>query len=417
MNISLTLNLLVLLLISFSLGTTPLAKATEREESRQNQTVVSNPSTPTEGAQNIHFKENWRVGNSDDGVFFGCVSDVVFGDDGKIYLLDSILAEIIVLSKEGEFIRTISKRGEGPGEITRPVGIRMFSDQTIGIIQESPGRIVKLSLDGKPMGDIKISGSGIGEAGFIKLYDCAQSNGLTILVGEAISRTKNGRRNISFASTIDNEGQEITRLFESECEFDFSHFIFDEDARNGFDFNKLAVSIDGRVYIAGTRSSYDIHVFFPDGKLDRIFSRDFTKVERPKQQIVDLQKGIEHSLRRFPGAKVCVSPYLPNIERIIFGSDGNLWVYSSRSSSPETEDAFCTWDVFSPDGIFLLQRNIFCTGNISRDQLFLGPDGQAILVTEFVDARRRQRPNSNEVLDDDGFGEAKEMEVVYLVKQ
>lgn len=64
---------------------------------------------------------------------FGSVVGVAFGEDGTLFILDNDAGHIVVVDPSGEFVRTISNKGEGPGELNQPIGMAVFSDGGIGV--------------------------------------------------------------------------------------------------------------------------------------------------------------------------------------------------------------------------------------------------------------------------------------------
>ncbi len=53
----------------------------------------------------------------DSNYVMGGVEGVAFGPDGNIVILDCAMSCIRIYSPEGEFVRQISRRGNGPGEL------------------------------------------------------------------------------------------------------------------------------------------------------------------------------------------------------------------------------------------------------------------------------------------------------------
>ena len=51
-----------------------------------------------------------------------------------------------------------------------------------------------------------------------------------------------------------------------------------------------------------------------------------------------------------------VSEFEPDIARVCAGPDGNAWVETSRGRRPEEPGVMMVWDVFSPEGIFLIME-------------------------------------------------------------
>ena len=64
---------------------------------------------------------------------FGSVRAVAFDETGTLFILDNDAGHIVVVDPAGEFVRTISNKGEGPGELNHPIGMAVFSDGSIGV--------------------------------------------------------------------------------------------------------------------------------------------------------------------------------------------------------------------------------------------------------------------------------------------
>lgn len=73
---------------------------------------------------------------------FGSVRGVAFGRDGSLFILDNDAGHVIVLDPAGEFLRTISNKGEGPGELNQAVGVAMLADGRI--VVNDMGRGIKV---------------------------------------------------------------------------------------------------------------------------------------------------------------------------------------------------------------------------------------------------------------------------------
>jgi len=88
-------------------------------------TVVKNPKEPIYGEDIFSLEEELSVGESEgpEEYMFSQIIDVGVDDEENIYILDFLEAHIKVFSKSGEFLRTIGRRGQGPGEIQRPMNI------------------------------------------------------------------------------------------------------------------------------------------------------------------------------------------------------------------------------------------------------------------------------------------------------
>lgn len=73
------------------------------------------------------------------------VTDVaVWGD--LVYALDSY--QVVVFTKEGEFVRQFGRPGSGPGEFDHPNGIDVMADSTVIVADSNNSRVQAFSLDG-----------------------------------------------------------------------------------------------------------------------------------------------------------------------------------------------------------------------------------------------------------------------------
>lgn len=80
-------------------------------------------------------EEVYSVGVLDGAMWemFGSVRAVAFDADGTLLILDNDAGHVVVIDPAGEFVRTISNKGEGPGELNQPIGMAVFADGRIGV--------------------------------------------------------------------------------------------------------------------------------------------------------------------------------------------------------------------------------------------------------------------------------------------
>lgn len=90
--------------------------------------VVRNPDVPTwDSAATWRIREELRLGSLDEEgpELFGQIADVAVDAAGRIYVLESQAQEIRVFTPEGAHLRTIGRKGGGPGEFADAVALRM----------------------------------------------------------------------------------------------------------------------------------------------------------------------------------------------------------------------------------------------------------------------------------------------------
>ena len=78
---------------------------------------VPDDTLDTERPLTAEFVEVFRVGNMDPPYWaqFGTPPSLGFDGDGNLFVLNPDAPVVAVLDRDGEFVRTLGRRGEGPG--------------------------------------------------------------------------------------------------------------------------------------------------------------------------------------------------------------------------------------------------------------------------------------------------------------
>ncbi len=66
-------------------------------------------------------------------------------EDGNIYVLDRKAIHIKVFNSCGKFVRTIGKKGQGPGEFETPSGIRITPQKEVLVCDPHSRRVLFLA--------------------------------------------------------------------------------------------------------------------------------------------------------------------------------------------------------------------------------------------------------------------------------
>ena len=116
--------------------------------------VVYNPKKPAPppGALvKLVLKEDFTIGvkEGDEKHMILEARDMDVDDSGNIYIVDRKAGHIKVFDENGTFVRTVGKKGKGPGETDRPRNIQITAQKEIAVSDSSSRRILFFSLDGK----------------------------------------------------------------------------------------------------------------------------------------------------------------------------------------------------------------------------------------------------------------------------
>ena len=80
---------------------------------------------------------------------FGDIRGIQATNDGTIYVLDYQVTEVRAYDPDGRYLRTVARRGEGPGEITEANGILLSGDTLLWMHDHARRVIIGVDLAGK----------------------------------------------------------------------------------------------------------------------------------------------------------------------------------------------------------------------------------------------------------------------------
>lgn len=120
-------------------------------------TVVENPKLPLYEEPVLILEEELRVGDQESrsDYIFAKVSSLAVDSNLNIYAADDKEGHIKVFDSDGKYLRTISRSGQGPGEIGRPE--KIFIDENSHLVVVDPRRreIHTFSTTGDHLGSSK----------------------------------------------------------------------------------------------------------------------------------------------------------------------------------------------------------------------------------------------------------------------
>jgi len=375
---------------------------------------IQNGATPAEGLVTLTATEQWRAGGEDDDIFFGSVGQVLTDDDGHIYLMDSQLCEVLVYSADGEYLRTLSREGEGPGEVRTPNDMFLHPDGSIGLVQMFPGKIVKVNLDGTPAGNLSFGTGDVSQGQFSVLLQGLSRAGTFVLSGIKMSFSQDGsNKQTYFLSRCDDEAKEQVCYFSKENSINYGDFVLTE---SGLDFvwGRCALGPEGRLYVVPERNEYEIHIYTADGSLERVIEREYESLVRNDEQTERARQVLEGVGRNYPAPPRSIETEKTEIDitAIRVASDGEIWVRTSRGDNNAPSGMMTVFDVFDSEGHFVKQAALECPGDSQEDALFFLSKDRFIQVTRALDAFLSRQGISTEEAEEEE--EEVPMEVIYF---
>jgi hypothetical protein len=347
--------------------------------------VAKNSAIPADGVQVLQLQEMWRAGGEDSDVIFGHIFRAEADQDGNVYLLDTQLSEVPVFAPNGEQLETLSREGDGPGESREPADLTMMPDGTLGILQRFPGKIVKITLDGTPAGELMMGDRVSGGFNSVLTGRCRGSN--LMLVAQVATRDESVQTRTWYVSRFDADGNELARCWERSIVVDFAHPVIRESDIIDPVVFACAAGADGRVYLAPDRHHYQVQIYAPDGSLHHVIERDFEARERNALETGRIQSVFDAWTSQGPVApETEVETVAATITALYVDDQNALWVENSRSGVLDASGATWTYDVFDADGRFQRQVALQCDANPEDDQLFRVRDDMVVLIKGSIPA-------------------------------
>lgn len=347
---------------------------------------VKNPASPMQGPTAVEMEQLWELGGEtdDEDQFFGVISDIHIDNEGNVYLLDSQLSEVKIFTGDGEFVRTIGREGEGPGEFRRPTRMFFTKDGNIGVMQTVPAKIVLLSPTGDPMGEHPLPEPEDG--GFQLITSGQASEGYLVL---AMARTKLAEDQSTWARTdfltrIDSKGTQVAEYAKKTTNINFADPVLNFAEWDTFE-RRWTVAPDGKVYACESYPDYVITVWNTDGSVDKKITREFKHRAHTAKEKEFLTKMMEHFAQQIPNCRVQVEDNVKDIEGFHIRDDGSIWVLNSKGSHDYPDDAVGVFDLYNKEGQFVRQVTLNGEGD-PQDDYYLFVKNRFYVVTDFLQA-------------------------------
>jgi hypothetical protein len=119
-------------------------------ETKDGVSIVKNPKDPMYGEDAFSLEEELAIGGSggDEEAMLARPFSLVVDDGGNIYVLDIQAGNIKKFSSDGRLITSISRKGQGPGELQGPLSVQMAADNELLVDCVISSRLVYFTPDG-----------------------------------------------------------------------------------------------------------------------------------------------------------------------------------------------------------------------------------------------------------------------------
>lgn len=128
---------------------------------------VPDDALDTDRPLTAEFVEVFRAGDVDqpDWAQFGRPPKLGFDGDGNLFVLNPDVPVVAVLDRDGGLVRTLGRKGEGPGEFSGPDDIYVWRDGTVAVADRGSGTYVVFARDGSFDRQVNMSAGHVADYG------------------------------------------------------------------------------------------------------------------------------------------------------------------------------------------------------------------------------------------------------------
>jgi len=306
--------------------------------------IVKNPAEPIYSNDVFRLEEDLTIDNveEDEEFMFQDILHLAVDDDENIYVSDSKAAFIKVFDKSGNYLRTIGKKGQGPGEFLYPFEILVMPQGELMVNDLYQLRVHFFSLDGKYLRQFSSSTMAMFRRPRV------DSEGHIIVghvnVGDPIEAVlKKLDSNLNPVLTL------AARPLVSKPPAIIEYFEVRRSTNLVWD-----VAMEDNI-VWGVFNKYEIFVNNPEGKLIRKIVKAYDGIGINKEKEEKLIKALfgnnpvpQQTTIKFP--KV----YPPFI-RFTCDEEGRLFVQTYEKTEDEEEDYY---DVFDSEGKYIVRISL-----------------------------------------------------------
>jgi hypothetical protein len=314
---------------------------------------VHNAASPTNPDCRISFATDLSIEPKDQEGNIRIYQPAAFNVDAKgfIYICDYKEPSVKVFDSQGDFVRTIGRKGNGPGEFENAGTMAILPDGRLLVLDWELMRVSIFSHDGQ----------------FIESHQCRYLSFDIFLATDSSyiredTTFEPGQTSMSWKSRLHVKAYDLSgrELFSyGEFQAPQSGFVNEEGRRFSFSLPFEVRSIltgdskNGRLYHC-LSDKYLIEVFDEKGRLFRKIDRPYERLRVTDEDKKKYLDGFGDSeIDRALIAKNAVMPaFRPITDRMIVDDSGNLWVKLSEEREDKGQ-TFIAYDIFDGKGIYV----------------------------------------------------------------
>jgi hypothetical protein len=301
--------------------------------------VIKNPREPLYGELNFELMEDLSIGKeAGDNYLFYRVRDIAVDYEGNIYVADMSDCRVQKFNIRGTYLKTIGRRGHGPGEFESPRKVRIHSETGNIYVLDGTYSVEVFNRNGRHLKEIRTKNW---------LADFRLSNDESIIGTLRIVSEDQLKASIG---TLNSNGE----LSESYAKFPYNRYMDRREkgvilVYTGYEQELLLAGLSNERFVFGHSREYRLSVIRHSGPLIFKITRDIPPVEFSRKEKRKLKK-------------LNLGDYKPFFYSIMTDSEGRIYIQTNKTWNEEKVKEKEV-DIYSSNGHYLyaakLPRNTY----------------------------------------------------------
>lgn len=310
--------------------------------------VVKNPKEPLYGEDAFVLEEELTIGEAEgrEEYMFQSISALAVNDNGDIYVMDSKAQHVKVFDKDGQYLQTIGRPGQGPGELFFPRSL-IYTTQDELVIGDV-NNISYFSPGGEYLRSISVAKAGIST---IDVDSSGNIFGFSIVGDKGVYELK-------------KYDPELNELFS----IGFSPLPSAETRKTGkrnvfFTLLRWDIINSDQVVTGYPKEGYIIKVFDAYGKLVRRIEKDYAPIEITREDFEERKEGYLPELLK----DIYAPKHFPPFWTLRADDEGRIWVTTPKKTADGEKVYF---DVFDAEGKYILEVALKAMPSLFNNKLY-----------------------------------------------
>jgi len=309
-------------------------------ETKDDVTTVKNPKEPMYSKPVLELAEDLVIRGSEEAEeqMFQSIHTLDVDEAGQFYILDELAGNIKVFDQNGDFVKTIGRKGQGPGEFGMPISLFLSQQGHIIVNDMGQRKIQYFDMDGNYLKEFSIADK------FLFFGPMVTSGG-DLIVTYTIPQEKP----VTVLQKLDPEFESILTF--TSLPMDTPPVINIFVARSLSSLRWAVTYYDEIIWSDIKNPEYELRFHGDDGKLKKMITRDYDPISMTAD---DKDRLIEETFGDNPTDQwdIRFPDNYPPFSGFSFDDLGHIFV---KRYEKEPNENGSLYDIFDSEGKYIAQ--------------------------------------------------------------